>query len=254
MTAVSVLEIISVVAAGMAAGTINTVVGSGTLITFPVLLAVGYPPVVANVSNNIGLVPGSLTGTLGYRKELVGQRRRALVLITASVPGGIAGAVLLLVLPADAFSAIVPVLIAIALVLVVIQPWVSRRLASRQLAADATGGIVVWLGVLAAGIYGGYFGAAQGTLVVGLMGVLMAETLQRLNALKNLLAGLVNLVAGILFVFVAEVAWQAVLLVAAGSLAGGLIGAKIGRRLPPTMLRGLIVVVGLAAITQLVLD
>jgi uncharacterized membrane protein YfcA len=254
VAAVSVLEIIAVIAAGVVAGTINTVVGSGTLITFPVLLAVGYPPVVANVSNSIGLVPGSLTGTLGYRRELRGQRRRALLLSTASVPGGIVGAILLLVLPADAFSAIVPVLIGIALVLVVVQPWVSRKLADRQMAADATGGVGVWLGVFAAGIYGGYFGAAQGVLIVGLMGVLMAETLQRLNALKNLLAGLVNLVSGVLFVLLAHVAWLAVLLVAGGSLVGGLLGARVGRKLPPAVLRGAIVVVGLAAMTKLVLD
>jgi uncharacterized membrane protein YfcA len=247
----TVWEAIAVVIAGVFAGGINTVVGSGTLVTFPVLLAVGYPPVVANVSNSLGLVPGSLSGAWGYREELKGQRSRIAKLLPASILGGIVGAILLVTLPAKAFQAIVPVLIVIALVLVVIQPWLNRKLSHRRGHND--GGVLLWLGVFAAGIYGGYFGAAQGVLVMGIMGVLVNEHLQRMNALKNLLTAFVNLIAGVLFIFIADVAWEAVLLLAVGSVVGGQIGAKIGRKLPPAVLRGVIVVVGVAAIVQLLM-
>ncbi len=247
----TVWEAIAVVIAGVFAGGINTVVGSGTLVTFPVLLAVGYPPVVANVSNSLGLVPGSLSGAWGYREELKGQKSRIARLLPASILGGIVGAILLVTLPAKAFTAIVPVLIVIALVLVLIQPWLNRKLAHKQSQND--GGVLLWLGVFAAGIYGGYFGAAQGVLVMGIMGVLVNEHLQRMNALKNVLTAFVNLVAGVLFIFIADVAWLAVLLLAVGSVVGGQIGAKIGRKLPPAVLRGVIVVVGVAAIVQLLM-
>ncbi|MEU5690917.1 sulfite exporter TauE/SafE family protein [Actinosynnema sp. NPDC020468] len=243
------LEAIIVVLAGVFAGAINTVVGSGTLVTFPVLLAVGLPPVTANVSNSLGLVPGSLSGAWGYRRELEGQAGRVKRLLPASILGGIVGAVLLVLLPANAFSAIVPVLIVIALVLVVIQPWLNKKLAERE--RHEHGGVALWIGVFLAGIYGGYFGAAQGVLVMGLMGVLMNEHLQRMNALKNVLTAFVNLVAGVLFIFIADVSWLAVLLLAVGSTVGGQLGAKIGRKLPPAVLRGVIVVVGVAAIVQL---
>jgi uncharacterized protein len=246
---VTTLEAIVVVLAGVFAGGINTVVGSGTLVTFPVLLAVGYPPVVANVSNSLGLVPGSLSGAFGYRRELEGQAGRIKRLLPASVLGAVVGAILLVTLPEDAFSAIVPVLIAIALVLVVLQPWLNRKLAERQ--RHENGGVTLWVGVFLAGIYGGYFGAAQGVLVMGLMGVLMNEHLQRMNALKNILTAFVNLVAGVLFIFIADVAWLAVLLLAVGSVIGGQIGAKVGRRLPPAALRAVIVLVGAVAIVQL---
>ncbi|HVK21446.1 MAG TPA: sulfite exporter TauE/SafE family protein [Actinokineospora sp.] len=244
-------EAVGIVLAGVFAGGINTVVGSGTLVTFPALLAVGFPPVVANVSNTLGLVPGSVTGAIGYRRELVGQLPRLLRLGTASLLGGAVGAVLLLVLPPGAFETIVPVLIGLALVLVILQPWLSRVLAERE--RHEHGGVALFAGVFAAGVYGGYFGAAQGVLLVGLMGILMTETLQRINAVKNVLAALVNLVSGVIFAFVAEVAWDAVALIAGGAIVGGLIGAKVGRKLSPTVLRGVIVVVGVTAIVQLLL-
>ncbi|WP_285749773.1 sulfite exporter TauE/SafE family protein [Lentzea sp. NBRC 105346] len=247
----TLLEALAVVIAGVFAGGINTVVGSGTLVTFPVLLAVGYPPVVANVSNSLGLVPGSLSGAWGYREELKGQKQRIARLLPASILGGIVGAILLVTLPEKAFTGIVPVLIVIALVLVVLQPWLNKKLAERH--NEEHGGVALWIGVFLAGIYGGYFGAAQGVLVMGLMGVLMNEHLQRMNALKNLLTAFVNLVAGVLFIFIAHVSWVAVLLLAVGSTVGGQIGAKIGRRLPPVALRAVIVVVGVAAIVQLLM-
>jgi uncharacterized membrane protein YfcA len=249
---------VAVVLAGMAAGTINTVVGSGTLITFPTLLALGVPPVTANVSNNIGLVPGSLSGAIGYRRELVGQRGRLLRLGSASLFGGMLGAVLLLVLPAAAFSAVVPVLIGLGCALVVVQPWLSRRMAVRALARGTRrpvhGSLWVWSLVMLTGVYGGYFGAAQGVLLMAVLGIGLEETMQRNNATKNVLALLVNFVAALVFVAVAEVDWVVAGLIALGAVVGGQIGATVGRRLPPLLLRGVIVVVGVVAITAFLVD
>ena len=237
--------------AGIAAGTINTVVGSGTLITFPVLLGVGLPPVTANVSNTLGLTPGSAVGAWGYRADLEGQWPRAIRLGIASVLGGITGAILLLTLPAGAFKAIVPVLIILALVLVVFGPRITARVtAGRHQPAERVTPLLA-ITVYASGIYGGYFGAAQGVLLMGIFGLLLADSLQRQNALKNVLAGLVNAVAAIVFIATAHIDWAAAGLVAAGSIIGGLIGARVGRRLPPPVLRGVIVAVGIAAIVKL---
>ena len=244
---------VAVLFAGMAAGTVNTIVGSGTLITFPVLLAVGYPPVLANVTNTVGLTPGSVSGAHGYRAELAGQRPRLVTLGAVSVLGGLTGAVLLLTLPPDAFRAIVPVLIAISLVLVVLQPRLSQRLAGEDEHSGrvARGGLGLHAGVYGSGIYGGYFGAAQGVLLVGLLGVFLHEDLQRINAAKNVLAALVNGTAAVVFILVADVAWQAAGLIAVGSVVGGQLGASIGRRIPSPVLRGLIVVVGILAIVKI---
>ena len=241
----------AIFAAGIVAGTINTVVGSGTLFTFPVLLGFGYAPVVANVSNTVGLVPGSVSGAIGYRRELAGQGRRMLPLASASTVGGITGAILLLSLPASAFKAIVPVFIAIALVLILAQPQISRRLAARRPRAHGRAGPAATLGVFATGVYGGYFGAAQGILLLAILSLALDEEPQRINALKVVLAGLVNLVSGILFVFLAHVAWAPAALIAAGSVLGGVLGARFGRRLPAEILRAVIVVVGIAAIVYL---
>ncbi|WP_134739168.1 sulfite exporter TauE/SafE family protein [Nocardioides sp. 503] len=252
----SLLEAAAILLAGVAAGTINTVVGSGTLITFPTLLAFGVPPVTANVSNNIGLVPGSVTGAVGYRRELSGQRSRVLRLLSASVIGGGVGAVLLLVLPEGAFSAIVPVLILLGVVLVIFQPRLSAWVAGRSEARGTTerdGAWWVWPAVLLTGVYGGYFGAAQGVLLMAVLGIGLSEHLQRLNAVKNVLAAAVNAVAGLLFVFIADVDWRVVALIGCGAVVGGLIGARVGRRLPPSVLRAVIVVVGLVALVSLLL-
>jgi uncharacterized membrane protein YfcA len=249
---VTLLEGIAVLLAGFAAGTINAVVGSGTLVTFPVLLAVGFPPVTANVSNTLGLVPGSLSAVHGYRRELSGQRGRIVRYGLASLLGGATGATLLFVLPASAFEAIVPVMIGIALVLVVFQPRLARRLAARRRAdASADGGPGTAVLAFGSGVYGGYFGAAQGILLLAIFGIALDDDLRRVNALKNVLAMIVNLVAGVVFVFVAHIAWLAVALIAVGSAVGGQLGARIGRRLPPPVLRGLIVVVGISAMVQL---
>ena len=261
------LQALAIFAAGLAAGTINTVVGSGTLITFPTLLAFGYPPVLANVSNNVGLVPGVASGVHGYRAELEGQRRRVIRLGSASLLGGLVGAILLLVLPAGAFKAIVPVLIAIALVMVVFQPRLSKFVAARQLArggqpgAAATGdleapplqvgGPVLWALVFLSGVYGGYFGAAQGVLLLGLMGVAFTDTLQRINGVKNVLAGLVNGIAALVFIIATHIDWGVAGLIACGAILGGQLGARVGRKLPPWGLRLLIICVGVVALVKL---
>ena len=265
------LRALAIFAVGLAAGTINTVVGSGTLITFPTLLAFGYPPVLANVSNNVGLVPGVASGVYGYRAELVGQRRRLIRLGSASMCGGLVGAILLLTLPQSAFKAIVPALIGVAVVMVVIQPRVAKSVAERQRARaalvtpdgaiadapaacateEAIGGPVLWVLVFLAGIYGGYFGAAQGVLLIGLMGIALNDSLQRINAAKNVLAGLVNGLAAVVFIIATHVDWGVAGLIAAGSIIGGQVGARIGRRLPPWGLRVVIVCVGVAALVKL---
>lgn len=245
------LQAAGVALAGMAAGTINTVVGSGTLVTFPTLLALGLPPVTANVSNTIGLVPGSVSGAWGYRRELAGQRQRLLWLGAASLVGGLVGAILLLELPAKVFGAVVPALIALACVLVVAQPRLARRTAERHGLSVRRIGPLVILGVGASGVYGGYFGAAQGVLLIGLLGVLLDPDLQRVNALKNVLAGLVNLMAALVFAVVAEVRWDAAGLIAGGAILGGLIGSRVGRRLPPLALRCIVVLVGVVALVRL---
>ncbi|WP_432129041.1 sulfite exporter TauE/SafE family protein [Streptomyces sp. bgisy082] len=255
--ALSIWEALAVFAAGIGAGTINTIVGSGTLITFPVLLATGLPPITANVSNALGLVPGSVSGAIGYRRELKGQKKRVLRLGAAALVGGLVGAILLLALPSDAFDAIVPVLIGLALVLVLLQPRIAAAVKRRRertgSEAHPDGGPALLVGLLLASVYGGYFGAAQGVLYLSLMGLLLHDDLQRVNAVKNILGALVNGVAAVFFLFVAEFDWTAVLLIAVGSTIGGQLGAKVGRRLSPTVLRGVIIAVGVVAILQLTL-
>ena len=239
--------------AGIAAGAINTVVGSGTLITFPVLLALGVPPVTANVSNTIGLVPGSFSGSWSYRRELAGQGGRLARLGSASLIGGVTGALLLLVLPPGVFDDVVPALIIVALVLVVAQPWLARRLLGAEHRESAAGPVLLWATVLLTGMYGGYFGAAQGVLLIALIGIMLEADLQRANALKNVLTGLVNAVAGVVFLILARPDWTYVLVIAIGSAIGGQIGGVIGRRLSPSVLRGIIVIVGMAALAKFLL-
>jgi uncharacterized membrane protein YfcA len=251
------LGAVVIIAAGIAAGTINAIVGSGSLITFPVLLLLGFPPLVANVTNTVGVVPGSISGTVGYRRELVGQRTRALPLLLAAALGGITGAILLLVLPASAFARIVPVLILVACALVAVQPRLSKWVVERRgrLGHDARheGGPVLLLGVYLTGIYGGYFGAAQGVILIALLAILIDDDLQRLNGLKNLIASVINSVAAIIFIAVAPVAWLPAILLAIGSTIGGLMGAFVGRRLSPLILRGAIILVGTIVAVRLLL-
>ena len=239
--------------AGGVAGTVNTVVGSGSLLTFPTLLAFGYSPLVANVSNTVGLVPGSISGAFGYRRELAGQRDRLRRLGVSSLAGGLLGAGLLLLLPSSSFERVVPYLIVLACSLVVVQPRLSAHMIRRATRRpDPSQAHLLLDGcVFLTAIYGGYFGAAQGVILVALLGIFLDDHLQRLNAAKNVLAALVNGVAALLFVAFAHVAWLPATLIAVGAIAGGQLGARIGRRLPPTILRVLIVVVGLGVAAKL---
>ena len=248
-------EVVALLVAGMAAGTINTIVGSGTLITFPTLLFFGIPPLVANVSNTIGLVAGGLTGIHGYRAELAGQGSVLRRLVPASLLGAVTGAILLLELPESAFDAIVPILIAAALLLVLLGPRIQAWAATRHPDHDSRSRhLLLVVGIFAAGVYGGYFGAAQGILLVGIMSILMTITLQRINGLKNVLSTVANAVAAVMFMLLAweRIDWSVAALIAVGSLAGGYVGARVGRRLSRRVLRGLIVVIGVAAIAKIV--
>ncbi len=250
----SFAEAVVILLAGMAAGTINTIVGSGSLITFPTLVFFGYPPLTANISNNIGLVPGGLTGSWGYRREVAALRPLLLRLAPASLLGGLTGALLLLVLPATVFDMVVPVLVGIGLVLVIVGPGLQRRAAKahpqQQTPARAA---ILPVSVFLAGVYGGYFGAAQGVIMMGLMSLLMTENLQALTGLKNFLVLIVNTVAAAIFIIVrgSAIDWRAAALIGLGSLAGGVIGASVGRRLPAALLRAIIIAVGVAAILRL---
>ena len=254
------LEIVVVLIAGFWAGMINAVVGSGTLVTFPTLLLFGYPPIVANISNNIGLVGGGLSGSWGYRREIAANKRLLLGLLPLSVLGGIGGALLLLVLPAEAFQAIVPVLIIIGLVMVAVAPRLQRAAAAKagEAAPETVPSrrrmLLLLGGIGLLGVYGGYFGAAQGILIVGLMSIVTIESLQRINAIKNVLTTAVNGVAAVTFMIFAweSINWSLVLLIAVGATLGGLFGAKVGRRLSPLALRATILVIGTVALVRIV--
>lgn len=251
---------IVIVFAGLSAGAINAVVGSGTLITFPTLIALGYPPVTSTMSNAVGLVAGSVTGTWGYRRELRGQWNRLRWQIPASLIGGGLGAWLLLRLPERVFADVVPVLLIAALVLVVIGPriqaWARDRAEKQGRSPDHVSPrrmAALVAATFATGVYGGYFTAAQGVLLVAAMGALLPESVQRMNAAKNLTTLFVNIVAALAYTIVAfdRINWQVAGLVAVGSLIGGWVGAHYGRRLQPNVLRAAIVVVGLVGIYRL---
>jgi uncharacterized protein len=261
--------------AGGGAGFINAIVGSGTLISFPTLLGAGFEKVAANMANNIGLAPGSFSAVIGYRRELVGQRRRLLTLGPASALGGLTGALLLLTLPSKAFNTIVPFLVLLGVALVIAQPIVQKRLKARradaassevtfgsgaaglgssnQLAANERIRPVVIFIVFLTGIYGGYFGAGQGVILTGLLGMALTDDMQRINATKNVLAGLVNGVAAVVFIVLRPISWTPAILIAVGSVIGAQIGAKVGRRIQPNILRALIVVIGLVVAIKLLL-
>ena len=253
----SLTQAVLLLIAGLWAGAINAVVGSGSLVTFPTLLAFGIPPVTANVSNNLGLVPGGFAATWGYRRELAQAGRRLRSLLPATALGALIGSLLLIVVPQAAFRAVVPVLILIGLLLVVFGPAIQRRLRREEGAHETPGRRrLLWGGVLATGVYGGYFGAAQGVILMGILGSLLTDPLQRLNALKNGLATTANVVAATVFLLVARshIDWAVVGVVALGSVLGGTLGARFGRRLPTTALRAIIVVVGTVALAKFVLS
>jgi hypothetical protein len=242
----TVFEALAVLVAGTVAGGVNTVVGSGSLITFPTLVAVGYTPVTANVSNCIGLVPGGVSGSIGYRKELRGQGRRTAIMSVGTTVGAVIGAVLLLELPSSVFDAVVPVLILLAVGLMAFRPSPKQHEEGNNLVGGTTASFFV-------GIYGGYFGAAQGIILMSLLRLCFSEHLQVLNAIKNVLAGIANLVAGIVFVFAAHVAWGAAAVIAVGSTAGAQVGARYGRRLSEELLRRVVIVYGVIVAIVLII-
>ena len=246
--------------AGVGAGAINAVVGSGTLITFPTLVALGYPPVTSTMSNAVGLVAGSASGTWGYRRELRGQWHRLRWQLPASFLGAGLGAWLLLHLPERVFQEIVPVLLILALVLVVVGPriqdWARRRSEAAGESPEHVSPnkmVMLVIATFAVGAYGGYFTAAQGILLIAAMGALLPEDMQRMNAAKNLLSLVVNVVAAAAYTIVAfdRISWLAAGLIALGSTIGGFLGARYGRRLSPNTLRAMIVVVGLIGLWRL---
>lgn len=262
----TLVSTIAIVAAGAAAGFMNAVVGSGTLVSFPTLVGIGYVPQAANIANTIGLSPGSLSAAVGFRHELRGQQHRLKVLVPASALGAITGALLLLTLPSTYFKAIVPFLIMVGVGLVAMQPRMQARLKAR-LAAEAVSANAdiprsskreisppVWVAVFLAGIYGGYFGAAQGVILVGVLGLVLSDELIRINALKNALATVVNGVAAVLFIIRGDVEWTPALLIAGGSIVGAQIGSTVGRRIPSTVLRGIIIVVGTFAALKMLYE
>lgn len=266
-------QVVVVLLAGFWAGTINSIVGSGTLVTFPVLVAVGFPPVTAQISNAMGLVAAGFSGTFGYRRELKQSMDVVPVLTTASVIGGVIGAFLLTVLPEKVFEIAAPCLIVVALAFVILQPRLNRWVTARRSAAQAeTGGPaapadpaddvprgpvspLLWALVFGAGVYGGYFVAAQGVLLMGILGVFLTGLLVHANAVKTWLSLCVNLVAAVFYLLFAfdRIDWVAVLLIAVSSLVGGSVGARIGRRISPTLLRGVIVAVGLVGLVVMLL-
>lgn len=247
----TLLDAAIILVAGLVAGVINVVAGAGTLITFPTLLALGIAPITANVSNTVGLVPGSIAGVYGFRRELSGQWKAVGIMAAFSALGGIVGGLLLLTLPDEAFSVVVPYLLVLAAALSAIQPRVAqfvRRRVPEGRRADTrpvTFGLV--LGVLGTGVYGGYFGAAQGVILLALLGILWSTDIHRANGAKNVLAGIANLVSSIIFISSGTVDWMIVLLIGVGSFIGGVIGARVGRKLSAPVLRTLLVLIALIA-------
>ncbi|MDI6023502.1 sulfite exporter TauE/SafE family protein [Leucobacter sp. UT-8R-CII-1-4] len=242
---------IAVAGAGLLAGFVNTVVGSGSLLTFPALLLGGMPPVVANVSNTVGLSVGNVMGVWGYRKELREVWRLAVPLLIVTVLAAIGGAFALLLLPPEGFSAVAPWLIAVGTVLVLVQPLVQpKEGAAAKEASPARTGTAVGLTALT-GLYGGYFGAAQGVLIVGILGSLFSESTHTINALKNLLQTAAGFSAAAVFLLVGTIHWPVVIVLAVSSVVGALVGVRLGRLLPPWLFRAFVALVGIGSFVAL---
>jgi len=243
------LNLILLGAAGIAAGAINAAVGSGTLLTYPLLLAAGLPPLVANGTNSLGISPGNATGAFVYRKQLEGRGRVVLGLMLMIALGAIIGASLVLRLPASVFEAVVPWLIIGACVLVLVQPRIGRAIAARGIDPMSLPKSALFPILLVVGIYAGYFGAAQGIVLIAVLGTMYSTDLQLSNAAKNVLQAVSNFVAALVFAIAGAVYWPAAIAVGAGAFLGGFIGAPIAKRLPDVALRALIVTIGLVAAT-----
>ena len=249
--AFSLIDFISIAFAAMAAGFVNAVAGGGTLISFPALIGVGVSPMAANVTNTVALVPGYLGATFAQLKDLSGQGRRLRLLLPAGVLGGVAGGALLLSTDERLFSFLVPYLILLAAFLLAIQDWVRAWVARRVEATDGSADEAWSIGpVFLASIYGGYFGAGLSVIVLAVLGLVLDDTLTRLNGLKQIIAFAVNVAAAIFFLFSGQVVWSAALVMAAGSVIGGLLGGRLARFVQPRTLR--MVVVTIAVIVAVV--
>ena len=249
------LEILAVLLTGLGAGIMTSTVGVASLLSFPVLVAVSLPPVVANASNTVGMTPGGLSGSFGYRQELREHPRVTAAVIATCAVGSVAGAVLLLALPAEVFEAVVPWLILFTCLLVGVSPrlsrWLRRSRDGVEPEARTRMSPLTTFFPTMTGVYGGYFGAGSGVMMLAVLGLGVDLEFRVINALKTLAVLAANVVATAIFLVVAELDWGAVGALAAGSIVGGYVGARIGRRLPPTLLRGLVVVVGVIAFVTL---
>ncbi len=230
--------------AGILAGAFNAVAGGGSLISFPALLAAGYGSVAANVTNTVALWPGYLGGAVAYRKELATDVPRLVKLGLVSIVGSGVGSLLLLTSPASAFQVLVPYLILGATGIFALQPLLAARVSGRRADGQESGSALVYLGVLLSSVYGGYFGAGLGIMLLGILGILLPVGLQAVNALKNALSLAINTLAMAAFAIFGPVAWFPVLIMAAASLFGGYVGARMARRLPVRALRTAVIVFG----------
>lgn len=233
--------------AALAAGAINALAGGGTLITFPMLTAVGVPAVAANVTNTVALCPGYIGGTLAQINDLRGQKNRLWIVLPAGIVGGLIGGILLLHTGEKLFKDLVPFLLLLASGLLAIQEpvraWLTRRLSQHQ---SGTGMEKwSWLPVGLAAIYGGYFGAGLSVIVLSALGITLEETLTRLNALKQAIAFSVNVAAAVFFVFSGQVVWVAALVMAVGALIGGTLGGRLAGKVKPATLRWIVVSIGI---------
>jgi uncharacterized membrane protein YfcA len=250
----SVIAIAGLGLAGFIAGAINSVAGGGSLISFPALLAAGYPSITANVTNTVAIWPGTVGGSLAYRPELSGQGRRVLLLGVVSVAGALLGSVLLLASPLQLFDRLVPLLILFACALLVVQPRLGAWVQRHQPAYQSRSSFLPLIGAqFLAAVYGGYFGAGLGIMVLAFLGIFIADDLQRLNALKGVLALIVNGVAVIYFVLFGPVAWPVTILMAVTSWIGGYLGVRLARRLSGGVLRAVVLVFGVVVALKLLI-
>jgi len=233
------------VLAGFGAGVFNGVAGGGTLISFPVLLALGYPAIVANVTSTVGIWPGYLGGVAGFRREIADQRDRFTTLAPVTVLGATAGAILLLTTPSSDFTRLAPWLVLFASVLFALAPLLRRWLAGEQSALRARP-VALGVGMFIAAVYGGYFGAAMGVIILAVLGLTLPDTLARAGGIRAVLSVLANGVAAIVFIIHGHLQWGAAGLLAIGCLGGGYLGAALARKLPSAVLRVIVVAIGLA--------
>lgn len=236
------LEIAFLLGAGLLAGVVNALAGGGTLVSFPALMALGYPSITASVTNAVALWPGYLGGVLGYRRELEGQRPIAVRLAATSMVGACAGSVLLLLTPGRLFDQLVPALIAFASLALLVQPWLRDRLKTDPGDGPSR---MIYVGAFLGGCYGAYFNGGMGVVLLAALGLFLHDSLHRVNALRAVLALAISTVAVVAYALFGPVQWVAVAIIAPASLVGGLLGTRLARLMPPAVLRAVVVTFGL---------